>query len=279
MNGVLKSLLPPILVDLAARLRPVGCTWSGNYATWTDAVADSTGYDSNVIFERVEAAALRVKRGEAVYERDSVIFDRVEYSWPLLASLMWIAARTSGRLNVLDFGGALGSTFFQNRRFLQSLAEVRWNIVEQPQFVEAGRRHFAGDQLRFYGSVDECFDESAPSILLLSSVLQYLERPYDVIDDISRRFRFVLVDLTPVHDEERDRLTVQNVPPTIYPARYPCWIFSERRLMEAFGGRFDLVADFDAYLGQNLHAGWSRFNYRGLIFERRGDAATMRPIS
>ena len=64
----------------------------GNYFAWEQACQDSTGYDSTVILERVQNALIKVKSGEAVYERDSVLFDETQYSWPLLACLLWIAS-------------------------------------------------------------------------------------------------------------------------------------------------------------------------------------------
>ncbi|GHV55461.1 hypothetical protein FACS1894216_17850 [Synergistales bacterium] len=66
--------------------------WSGDYATWEDALLNSKGYDERSIFEKVLKASISVRDGEAVYERDSVLFDQIEYSWPLLAGLMWGAA-------------------------------------------------------------------------------------------------------------------------------------------------------------------------------------------
>ena len=34
-------------------------------------------------------ATFKVKKGEALYERDLIIFDQIEYSWPVLFRLMW----------------------------------------------------------------------------------------------------------------------------------------------------------------------------------------------
>ena len=47
----------------------------GNYSSWAEARANSTGYDSEVILNKTKDALLKVKRGEAAYERDSVTFD------------------------------------------------------------------------------------------------------------------------------------------------------------------------------------------------------------
>ena len=43
--------------------------------------------------------------------------DVMEYQFPLLSGLLYAAARDGG-LSVVDFGGALGSTYFQCRDFL-----------------------------------------------------------------------------------------------------------------------------------------------------------------
>ncbi len=264
-KALARALLPPIVYELAARHRGPG--WSGDYASWSDALAASTGYDTKVILERVEAAALKVKRGEAVHERDGVLFDSIEYSWPLLSGLLWVAARDAGRLDVVDFGGALGSTYAQNRHFLAPLRALRWSVVEQSHFVERGRRSFQDERLRFYESLEACLAENTPNVLVLSSVLQYLEQPYELLAGLDR-FPFAIVDLTPVHDGPDDRLTVQEVPPSIYPARYPCWFFSEARLVAALERSSRVVAAFDSYIGQNLRVAGTRARYRGYIVER-----------
>src|SRR4051794_32795642 len=107
MKTVAKALLPPVLAEWAGRRwATAGSAWAGDYPSWSAARAASSGYDDGGVLERVKTAALAVKEGRAVYERDSVLFDEVQYSWPLLAGLMWIAARSRGRLEVLDFGGA-----------------------------------------------------------------------------------------------------------------------------------------------------------------------------
>ena len=121
---------------------------------------------------------MKVKNGEAVYERDSVLFDEIEYAWPGLAGLMWSRLRCGGTLNVLDFGGSLGSTYFQNRAFLSVLPGVRWNIVEQSRHVETGKAWFEDDRLRFYPDIADCLADTQPNVVLLSNVLQYLEHPY-----------------------------------------------------------------------------------------------------
>src|ERR1700686_2222088 len=110
----LRYLLPPIIVD-AGRYLLGKKEFVGNYAAWADAKAASSGYVSDIILEKVKISLQKVKNGEAQFERDSVLFDKIEYSWPLLAGLLWVASREGNRLNLVDFGGSLGSSYYQNR--------------------------------------------------------------------------------------------------------------------------------------------------------------------
>ena len=152
--------------------------WKGNYSNWQEAKIESTGYDAENIFKKVKAASLKVRNGEATFERDSVLFDKEDYNFQILSSLFWIAAQNKGKLNILDFGGSLGSTYFQNRSLLEKLNPLKWNIVEQEKFVNEGITHFQNDQLSFYKTIDECLVQNHIDIILLSSVLQYLENLY-----------------------------------------------------------------------------------------------------
>src|SRR5262249_48765933 len=148
---------PPGLAKLYRSLRKEtepSYGWFGDYATWQQALAHAQGYDSESILNKVKAAAIAVKRGEAVFERDSVLFREEDYNWPLCAILLRIA--DGNRLALVDFGGALGSSYFQNRHFLSDRLTISWNIVEQHHFVECGIKELQSDQLHFYHSIEEC---------------------------------------------------------------------------------------------------------------------------
>ena len=250
VKDVIKQLTPPAFIHVAKRLRGNGPTGalglSGDYRSWDEAMATSTGYDSEVILEKTRLALLAVKNGEAGYERDSVLFDEIEYAWPLLAGLMWVAARCGGTLNVLDFGGSLGSTYFQNLAFLSALPGVRWNIVEQPQHVKTGKEWFEDDHLRFYADIRDCLAETQPNVALFSSVLQYLERPYTVLDQVlALPCEHVIIDRTPFWTGAEDRLCVQTVHPSIYAASYPSWVFSMERFRSRLQKEWEIVVTFD----------------------------------
>lgn len=267
---IIKSLIPPILVYGYNALRqrtPQGLYLKGDYTSWTEALAVSTGYDSEIILAKTRKALLKVKTGRAVYERDSVLFDEIQYAWPLLAGLLWAAARSGGRLNVLDFGGSLGSSYFQNRKFLQGLNSVHWNIVEQPQYIHVGKDDFECEHLKFYPDIATCLAENLPNVIILSGVLQCLESPSDVLRTLlSCPCDHLIIDRTPFWDGSTDRLCVQYVPPSIYPASYPSWIFSTSRFHSYLNKEWDIIAEFT---DPDRLPGPVEFAYRGMIAIRR----------
>jgi putative methyltransferase (TIGR04325 family) len=269
LKAFIKLLLPPLLVRGYRNLMSADnnvCDLSGDYRSWNEALSASTGYDSEIILEKTTAALLRVKKGEAVYERDSVVFDEIEYAWPLLAGLLWVAAQSGGKLDVLDFGGSLGSTYFQNRALLSCLKELRWNIVEQRRHVEIGRELFEDEHLKFYHGIDDCLAVTQPNAVILSSVLQYLEHPYEVLHTLlARGCNHVFIDRTPFWNGSIDRLCVQHVPPNIYPASYPSWIFSMRRFRSELPHGWHVMTEFDSL---DTLKGPVDVAYKGMILVR-----------
>lgn len=233
LKALIQGCCPPILIKLVRRLRNKNNAFAGNYASWTEAVKHASGYDADAIFQRVREAALKVKCGEAVFERDSVCFYQEEYRWPALACLLAIAAGRGGKLNVLDFGGALGSFYFQHRKFLTRLESIRWSVVEQSHFVECGKNEFQNKNLKFYANTDECLASEKVDVIFLSSVLQYLEKPESMLIALSKtKADYILIDRTPFIDDSKDRLTVQSVPESIYKASYLAWFFSTNKFDE-----------------------------------------------
>jgi len=262
-----KNLMPPAIISMLRYLCRRGIWFKGDYESWEEASAKCSGYDAENILSKVLEATLKVKRGDAVFERDSVLFDEIEYAWPVLSGLMWAAARDEGRLNVLDFGGALGSSYFQNQKFLQTLPKVKWNVLEQAHYVQAGQEYIQDDCLRFYPTIDACLAENRINVVLLSSVLQYLPAPYSVLEELlAVRANTVILDRTSFLVSGNDEIIrLQHVPETIYKATYPCRLLDEKKmsqfildrgykLMEVFGSidKFDPDAFWRGHIYQKI---------------------------
>lgn len=262
------DLVPPLLARSLAAWRR-GNVLQGVYTTWADAAQAGTAYSAAEILTRVEHAALRVERGEAAFERDSIAFPTMEWPFPLLAALLRTAVATGGRLNVIDFGGSLGSTYRQCRQFLNVVTSLRWSVVEQPHYVERGRARFQTDELRFHRDLEESAQEAAPDVVLVSGVLQYLENPYRVLDE-SRALgaRTILIDRTPWVGGPDDIITLQVVPPEIFPARLPFRIFGRERVTSRLSSQYQTVAEFQA-VDPDMYLGRVRVRFGGWVLESR----------
>lgn len=265
IKKLIKELTPPIALKLVAKKAAHG--FFGNYNSWAEAKADSRGYDYGEILEKVKKATLMVRDGRVAYERDSVTFDKKQYSWPVLASLLWIASKHDGHLNILDFGGSLGSSYFQNIDFLKHLKKLRWNVVEQKNFAEAGRRDIENEQLYFYQSIEECLGVTKPQVMLASSVIQYLEKPYEFLEKLmTYDFEYLIFDRTAFF-ADKDRLTVQRVRPGIYDASYPAWFLNEKKFREIVGRKYALVTELDSLRSQ-IEVGDETANEKGFLFKK-----------
>ncbi len=265
-----KSWLPPAVTGLLNRYRPQkGVCFEGPFDSWEHAEANSSGYDAPGILQKVREAALMVKDGQAAYERDSVAFKKIEYSWAVLSALMWAAARDAGALRVLDLGGALGSTYFQHREFFSGLKEIQWGVVEQAHFVDTGKAEIEDQNIKFFHSIDACTKAIKPNVVLMGSVLQYLNPYLDWIEQIGRTDSdVVIIDRTIVNLGAADRVYVQHVPASIYSAAYPVQSISERAIVSHFYEQgFELIMDFE---GESL-AALTRIDshLKGYLFKRR----------
>lgn len=241
LKKIIKALLPPIVLQLRHIGRPFYGI-KGDIASWEEAegVLQHDGlqdYAADNILQTVWEAVRTVREGKAEFERDGVLFYEKDYNYPLLAALFYALARLGKEANILDFGGSLGSTYYQNRQILlEAGMTVYWNIVEQEKFVELGRSHLP--EIQFFPSVEEFMQAGkAADILLLSSVLQYFDEPYRYLERMLKaKFRYILIDRTFFNFEpHRDRLAVQYVPPTIYKAQYPVWLLSYEKVMRMMG--------------------------------------------
>lgn len=267
--SLLRAWTPPVLLDLFHRVRGRRLRFAGRPVDWHDATCRSAGYDAHAILSKVIEATRAVVSGRARFERDGVLFDEADYPFAVVTGLLR-AAGAEARLNVIDFGGSLGSTYRQCRPLLDRLACLRWWVVEQPAFVAAGRSEFSTAELGFANAVAEVPRNGEPCVVLASSVLQYLQDPDAAIAAFGAcDAHHLVIDRTPVGEQPVDRLCVQIVPRHIYAASYPCWIFSRERLFERLARDWRLVCEFPCPEGAARTDDGLPFEFRGFILERK----------
>ena len=271
LKDIVKDFAPPILARTYRRATKSGIPFLGPFSSWQEAVSHSTGYNSDLIVDRVRNALLRVKCGEASCERDSVTFSTKQYSFPVLVGLLLAALRSGGPLTVLDVGGSLGSSYFLYRDLLESGSLLRWHVIEQQKFVECAKQYFENEELRFFARVDDGLRDAQPNIALFSGVLQYLEHPHEMVDAIVRHApHHIVIDRTPFSQLTTDVLMVQVVPPDIYRATYPSWIFCASLVDDLGAKGYRLLTDWDSG-EESITKGEIVIRYRGFLFERIND--------
>lgn len=266
LKALAQNWFPPILASWFRQMRGGGIRFEGDFGAWDEANSRCSGYDTKDILAKVLAATLKVKHGTAAFERDSITFEKIEYVWPVVSGLMWAAARNEGKLSVLDFGGALGSSYFQNRSFLKKINGVRWNVVEQSHYVDIGCKYIEDDQLRFYKSIEECLIECQPNVILMSSVLEYLENPTDILNKLlSYPVDILIIDRSPFVASDKDKITRQIVSSSIFEATLPCRLLSLPQLELLFHEKGMIrLAKFPSIGGAN-----DNWEYQGFIYSRR----------
>ena len=235
-------MVPPAIFDFLKPSLKYG--WYGNYSSWNEAKGKCNGYESDAIFNKIKDAVQCVKNGKAKYERDSVLFYKEGYNWKVLACLMFIATKQNGILHVTDFGGSLGSFFYQHRKLFTALNDLKWGVVEQSHFVKYGRQELK--ELDFYYSVEESLQNQKPQVLFLSSVLQYLDKPFEVLKQlIGLNFEYIIIDRTAFTSNDNHELSVQRVDPKIYSASYPAWFFNEEKFLNIFNPHYQVFLSFE----------------------------------
>jgi putative methyltransferase (TIGR04325 family) len=235
--------------NLFSKRKNTASGWFGDYSSWTEVSAVAGGYDSDIILNSTKAAILKVKNGEAVYERDSVIFDEKQCPYALLAYLQLSAALNKTALHILDFGGSLGSTYYQIREYLSKEICASWNVVEQAHYVACGKSYFEDEVLKFYTSIEDCKAAKNISLVILSSVVQYLEKPHEFLTQlVNHGFNFLIFDRTAFNNKADDRLTLQVVPDDIYPASYPSWFLNQEFFLSHFSVNYKKIAEFPSYV-------------------------------
>ena len=163
----------------------------------------------------------------------------------LLYCLLLISKK---KLYVVDFGGALGTTYRQNKKYLDALSvPKKWGIVEQSEYVQIGRSEFQDNTLHFYESFSSIkFDID---LIMLNGSLCYLKNPYKILDNIkSLKPKYVLFTRTPFVKSEEDELSIQIVSENIYKASFPIWSFSELKIINYLSDLYDVFESWDDYL-------------------------------
>ena len=261
------NLLKAFTLNLKAYLKYFlnrGAFLRGNFSSWTNALNHSDSYADPEIFEKVKRSAQIAKKNKKLFEQDSILIDRIRYSLPSIAGLLYFAVKNNRKLTIVDFGGSLATVYFQYQKFLKKIKNLRWCIVEQAQFEKFGNKYLSEKKLSFYNNLDKCIKKEKPDVFFASSSLQYVDQPYDILKKVvSYKIDNILIDLTPFH-EKKDTIKIQYNPNSIYKKSYPINILNEKKFIKfMIHNNYILLEKFET--DRNI----GNLTYKGFIFERK----------
>lgn len=255
------------LRQMAARLSPRSkylSVFDDSCGSFANAQAQSTGYDDETINSRALAAATEVIEGRGAFERDGVVFTEPEPRMPVVDALN-SAVRDMQAMRVLDIGGGLGSSFWQNKDHLEATS-VEWHVVEREELITLART-LPEHPVRYRSDLKTALTEPWDAIVL-SSVLQYLPEPHALLRQVSTSAcHTVVIDRTPMHPGEEDIACIQRVPAHIYPGSYPAWILSSTRIDEDLSSR-RITQRFPGIEPTMQTTRGVRFTWQGLVAVR-----------
>lgn len=240
--------------------------YKGVYNSWEEANIVCKGYDADEIFEKVKKSTLAVVNGEAIYERDAVLFYEKQYNYPLLSYLLTID-REYKRLNVIDWGGSLGSTYFQNRHFLDNITNnYSWTVIEQKHFVEFGKKSINDAKLSFQYNLNELKRIEDYQCIIFSSVLQYLDFAVSLCKQVVElKIPYIIIERQPV--AEKDIITVEYVKEPIYNATYPAHFFAEEEFCRMFTEcGYKLIDSWNSLVDSDVWIRKNKVTFKSFVF-------------
>lgn len=243
--------------------------FSGDYESMEQAGKLCRGYEAEEIFEKVKNAALAVKNKEACYERDSFLFYEKKTNYNLMMYFYKLAYKMKAPIGILDWGGSLGSTYFQHKDLLVKDNLVhRWTIIEQPHFVTFGKDNLEDEILTFEHTDIECVDITKYDCILMSAVLHYLEDYQSVINKICNSgIKNIILERTPVCN--RKMICIEKVKEPIYNASYAMQVFREEELKNLFQGNgYQLADEWESLVDGSIYLNGEKVKFKSFVFER-----------
>ena len=270
----LRKTMIKLIKYLVYRYSHIATVFDDYKMTWEKAILKSSGYHNQIILNKVLKSTSRSIKDNSMFERDSVLIekDSLEYSYPLLFAIQLSLLQNKGELRLLDYGGALGSTYFQYRSFFPNKSKVEWSIVEQINFVRAGIDLNPDEDIFFYDDLNKCLQNKNPSLALFSSSLQYLENPFGILDQISEsNVQTLVIDRVPIFVNDPSCLSVQYVPDWIYSSRisYPSHIFNLKEISNFLKEKWNPISEFRSLGSDSITSTGKTVHWGGSVYVRK----------
>ena len=121
-------------------------------------------------------------------------------------------------------------------------ATFDWVVVETTALATAITKTNLGEgrNIRWVSSLDEAGKDF--DVALLSSVLQYVDDPYGLLNEVTNRCKVMVINRIPLTSSGTDQATVQHVRTHGRRGAYPAWFFSNNVFLHEIDKSGDIVS-------------------------------------
>ncbi len=222
----LNALLPePLKIGLRGILAPIiGFRVAKN---WESAVSGSSGYQSPQTISTIEGSDPVVDKWTA--DQNFLGNRYLQVASAILSGLNFEKLKSDTPLRVLDIGGGLGEYFFLLSDNLPNL-KFEWLILETPALCELAKlKHGESSGISWTNALND--SSQTFDIVLLSSVIQYVEKPCALIEMAMQKAPLLIFNRLPLSTNAGNLVCIQR--PGLFESKgsYPVHILSEQLFM------------------------------------------------
>jgi putative methyltransferase (TIGR04325 family) len=129
------------------------------------------------------------------------------FDYPVMAHLMMGLSEIK---HLIDFGGHIGVKYYVYQRYIPSLKEVNWKVIDVPFCVERGLREASRRNVKNLSFCTDLSEATNCDALLVSGSIQYVGKPLgDLLDSMKNLPQTIIFNKLPLHGGP-DFYTIEN---------------------------------------------------------------------
>lgn len=148
------------------------------YQNYNQALKNCNGYEDQ------ELVSIISQKTHKFVEELSNNQNLLDQSFKNLAIILKVITDLDKKeINVIDFGGQLGATFFEIRKLISENIKLNWNVIETEKMTQIGKKYHQNQDLNFSNNLDD-FKKTDIDIIIASGSIQYTPNPIKFINKI-----------------------------------------------------------------------------------------------
>ena len=245
--------------------------YEGVYHDWDSALNNSKSYQSDETLNQIKNSALIGYQNDKFF-RDGTVFEKYEFSSELNILLLNLSIQKNldKKIVICDFGGGLGTLYFQFRKYCQLFninINYEWNILEQDDLAIYGNENIVSKNLNFFRSSKTDLEKIQADLVIFSSVLNFVQNPYIIINRLKKiKPKYIFIDRTAFWDGKYDVITILEANKKI-KGSYPSHIFSLKEFKVQFSNLYYMKYYFNSKEGHFYFDRLKKGRYGGMIWE------------